>query len=214
MNENFWKLREILLKLFEYRLWAVNSLVKKHEKTIHIFPPMNRQQVEYLLSDRSKNPKSDFFSLDKPAFFYLPPLEKNSEFAPILILRCDYNESPPETRLMILMIRHIGDEEKCFGFRFEGPAIDSMHDYWHAQITTELRRRGGRQKLPGCPDWIPDEVPCIPTTAKCPVSLILCMLISLYGKRIFNEFFADLNIDPKYKKPLEPILRNQHNGTL
>lgn len=140
------------------------------------------------------------------ASFYLPPLEDNSEFIPILSsLRSDLRNPLLDTRLYVEMYHFLGNEIelKGLGFRFERHRTGPKHDYWHIQIITK-----GSQNIPLSEgiDWIPVTVPCIPARAKCTVSLILFMLISFYGKGMYNKLFADMNIDNRYTELLEDIL--------
>ena len=59
---------------------------------------------------------------------------------------------------------------------------------------------------PGCPDWLPTEVPCIPVFARNPISFIVCMLTSFYGKGAYNKLFAGMNIDKKYIEEIKNLL--------
>lgn len=237
MNRNFTTLRDIILKLSDNSLLKNDVLLTKYQKLMISYPPMIRPQVEYLLSDKTDNPKSDFLELAarKEAFFYLPPFNKDIGYVPVLILRCDYSKSPPEACLALLMFRYCESEEKikCFGFRFEAPhkaqtpEKDTIHDYWHVQISAKIRgrvekrTRDGRVisipvglELPECPSWIPDAFPGVPTSAKCPVSLILCLLVSLYGKEMFNRFLVDCNIDSECIEPLKHIFERKYRSAL
>lgn len=171
------------------------NTIDNFENMIYYYKrPVSIGELEKIMKEKLGNLCLD---LDKP--FYLPPLEENSEFIPLLSLKCNLSESPPNISLRIEMFRYLIEEKyklQGFGFRFETGKSGSKHDYWHVQVT----------KVVGGPDWIPDTVPCIPVRAKCPVSLIFCMLISFYGKGMYNKIFSGMNIDKKYKEPLKGIL--------
>lgn len=162
--------------------------------------PMKYEELEYLIKNaqESKN-----LSLHLNKNLYLPPLEYNSEFIPILFLDCDLNKSDPDVSFKINLFRSIIEENtiklQYFGVRFEIHGPESPHGYYHFQVT--------HAHSPGCPDWVPNTLPCIPIRCKCPVSLLLCMLISFYGKGMFNKLFrGDMNIDKNYTECLKDIL--------
>lgn len=166
---------------------------------------MRPTQSEELRSLKEKN-KSDL-SLDlSNGFLYLPPLFGKAKFVPILSLKCDLRSSPPDMSLRVVMYKSesssvAGSSLQGIGFRFEIHPNGS-HDFWHVQVSS----KHGDQTLPRCPSWIPSEIPCIPIRANSPVSLILCMLVSFYGKRVYNKLFSSINIPSEYKEPLKSIL--------
>ena len=132
---------------------------------------------------------------------YLPPLENDYKFVPILSIDCDLkNEEGCQMSLRVEMLRYDSPHELIgFGFRFESPHSKGNHGYWHMQVITE----NNGIKL-GCSPWIPVEDPCIPIKAKNPVDLILFMLISFYGLRglkIINSW----NLEGEYMKQVYDI---------
>jgi len=137
--------------------------------------------------------------------FYLPPLEFDKEFVPLLSINYNFRVDPPEFQFRLGMYR-ICEEPiliiRGFGFRFE-KHYNSNHDYYHAQFT--------RIPEPGIecesPTWIAEHIPCIVLPANNPVSLLMSILISLYGHHVGAEF-ASMNIDGKYKEPLKYIIRD------
>ena len=57
------------------------------------------------------------------------------------------------------------------------------HDFCHAQLCRAITRR-----IPALtPSWLPDSQPSIPLDAEDQVSLVLCMLTSLYGRQTRSE---------------------------
>lgn len=174
---------------------------ENYSELINFKPPMSSGELERLVRE-SRTGRC--LSFGESSFLYLPPLEKNSEFIPILSLQCDLSASLQNVSLGIEMYLYDEKKLKGLGFRFEGGELDSIHDYWHVQIVTESRATYA--ELPECPDWIPTTVPCIPARADSPVSLLLCMLVSFYGKGIYNKLFPDVNIDKEFTQPLKYIL--------
>lgn len=158
--------------------------------------PMKVEELEKLIKQDSDG---DCLCIDR---FYLPPLDADRGFIPVLSLECDFRNAPPRICLRIGMFSYEDGEEslQVFGFRFETGIANSNHDYCHGQYT----RKPFEDNLCGWPNRAPETYPCIITPAKCPVSLIFCMLISFYGKKIRgSSVFSELNLDHKYLNPLE-----------
>lgn len=129
---------------------------------------------------------------------YLPPLRRKSEFIPLLSFKCSFRETSPYISLRVEMYRSVQVEKKIelrgLGFRFE--TGDLKHKYCHVQMFGAS----------GCPDLLPETDPCIPTTAGCPVSLFICMIVSFYGMRVWNKFFSDVPIENRHLIRLRHIL--------
>ena len=74
------------------------------------------------------------------------------------------------------------------------PANGGIHDFHHAQLI----RRFGQPKLDilpiDCPVWIPDSQPSFPLPAECPVTLLLCLIVTLYGRNYYNQFLTQHQI--------------------
>ena len=130
---------------------------------------------------------------------FLPPLDLNKEFIPILSVNCDYRTTPPSMRLCVGMFSLDKKRElEVFSFRFETGNSPSNHDYCHAQFVRRFRREGDGVSFSSLPDWVPETYPCILVPANNPISLIFCMLLSFYGKNAWQRMLSDLNIDGKY----------------
>lgn len=160
--------------------------------------PMQEKNLDNLIK---QNLDSLCLAFDES--FYLPPLDDNKDFIPLLSLNCNLTEYPPEISLRICMYRYLnGDITKPqgIGFRFEKHK-GSNHDYYHVQVTNKPHASLEHEYH----DWIPENIPCILQPAQNPVSLIFSMLISFYGKRISEQMITLMNIDRKYKEPLKFI---------
>lgn len=138
---------------------------------------------------------------------YLPPLEKDAEFVPVLDVKCDLDATGAEMKLRVMLTRYLencgedGGGKLCgIGFRLESPYCDEeedaegdeekregRHDFYHAQLIRDF----GWGPYIDCPDWLPCTQPSFPLTANCPVTLVLCMLLTLYGKRRCWEFVSE-----------------------
>lgn len=129
---------------------------------------------------------------------YLPPLENNPEFVPILSVKCDLKEKDDQISLRVEMLRYDTNQKlNGFGYRFESPHPNGNHNYWHIQVIS------GGMKL-GCPEWLPENDPCIPLRIETPIGLILIMLICFYG-RSGIDLINNMDIDTIYKKSVYDI---------
>jgi len=132
--------------------------------------------------------------------FYLPPLDSDKEFIPLLWAEGDFKKEPPAVGFRIGMYRFPkGRRPQVFGFRFEMHDGKSNHDYFHVQVTSEPHPEIDCDST----DWGPDHIPCVLVPANNVVSLVFCILISFYGRRISEQMISHLNIDGKYKEPLQ-----------
>ncbi len=136
---------------------------------------------------------------------FLPPLELDTDFIPIMSLDCDFSVTPSVMRLYVGMFSLSQKRNpKVFGFRFETGHSNSNHNYCHGQFTRTFMRNS--EKFAIFPRWIPEEVPCILVPANDPISLFCVMLVSFYGKRMWTKMLADISIDDKYYKTFKSFL--------
>jgi hypothetical protein len=208
---DFDRVGQLLLRIFRIsrRQWEkqrtledekVNDVIyEDYQKLLVQKPPIAEGELLNLL----QKPRHSRLLLDRP--FYLPPLKHNREFIPMLQINWKLLEDSSEISIRIEMHRYIQEYPdtgrphlRSLGFRFEihkGMA----HDYMHVQVIR-----------PGNPEWLPTSLPCIPTIADCPVSLLFCALTSLYGKNMYNMLFAGMDMPGKYLDPLREILTLPH----
>ena len=103
------------------------------------------------------------------------------------------------------------------GFRMETPhsqdedvdtfASEGIHDFHHAQLIQRFRRKELNSELQiDCPCWIPDSQPSFPLPAECPVTLLLCLIVTLYGRKYYNQFLVENDIFEikQYREKLDP----------
>jgi len=152
---------------------------------------------------------SPYVFLNRP-WFYLPPLYGDDRhFIPILYLDFDVRNEPHiiSYRLSMLSVYNpdMKWDPKGFGFRFEIGRDNSSHAYCHVQITTDTM--GWGKPLHPSLSWIPEQTPCFPLPAICPISLFLSLIVGLYGKHLATKIISDVDIAKEYLEPLKNIIQ-------
>jgi len=160
-------------------------------------PPVEEKELGGLFPD-SETVEVGFSERRK--VLYLPPLEKNQEFVPVLSLWCKLDETGAKMALRVMLVSRGGNEGmlRGIGFRLESPYGDEddeenkegRHDFYHAQL---IRNLGWGPLVEG-PSWLPETQPSFPLTADDPVTLMLCLLLSLYGKKYCWTFYTEHQI--------------------
>ena len=195
-----------------------------NENWKHIFvdwPPLAREDLEVLFRHPEAGAELvevDFSESERGKVIYLPPLEKDPDCIPILSLYFRLKETQSIAKLRVLLVR-LDENRKPhgiygIGFRMETPekinqnvnssinnqsvnTVDNggSHDFHHAQLIRKFGQRKLDDKLQiDCPIWLPQSQPSFPLPAECPVTLLLCLLVTLYGRRYYNQFLTDHNI--------------------
>ena len=188
----------------------VGEVTNRNYQTIisGLFSPIEDQELDKVIGDSLRN--SMQISIGN---LFLPPLAQNKDFIPVLSLNCDFSSSPIYMRLCVGMFSFSDDGElQLLAFRFELNQPNSNHDYCHGQFTRAFSKEKNSPSIrrveevtpvfDSLPNWMPESTPCMVVPAKCPVSLLFCLLISFYGKSISN-FISDLNIDGTYFETFE-----------
>lgn len=209
MENEFIKIREIFLALFRKQRSLLRSGkgLPHYDKLYKIYPPMNSEEDIRKLMNENKGLMTDFCHSDE--YLYLPPMDKDPKIVPILMFDCDLSTSMNDISFSIILFRFNNESSvaDCIAFRFEGPEGDpnmSRHHYWHMQVTNEIVGRKGYQKIK-CKDWLPVKMPCIPIVSQCPVSLLICLLFSVYGKKMY-EYLPPGVVETRHYEPLKKIL--------
>jgi len=135
--------------------------------------------------------------------FYLPPLDENCEFVATLSLDCKLSEPNRSFKFRIEMYTLREQQLHGIGYRFEFG--EGEHKHAHVTLAKERPDSEGGKALFGCPIWLPTYIPRVPTIAGTPVSLLVCMLIGLYGKKGYARLLTDPP-DNKYLRGLEALL--------
>lgn len=160
---------------------------------------------------------------------YLPPMKEDANFVPVLSLSCKLNEtqSIAKFRVMLVSLDKKGNPYGI-GFRMETPesmnqgvdmpAGGGIHDFHHAQLIQRFKQEQLDSKLQiDCPGWIPESQPSFPLPAKCPVTLLLCLIVTLYGRKCYNQFLDNYLVNYRksaiepYKKKLKPWINWKPN---
>ena len=171
--------------------------------------PIAREDLEGLFAPTrsvSGPVEVDFSQSQRGQVLYLPPLEKPPHCIPILSLYCQLNNRQSIAKLRVMLVCLDGNQDPYgIGFRMETPESmnqnanatdsDGIHDFHHAQLIRTFGQSKLDDKLRVCsPDWLPTTQPSFPLPAKCPVTLLLCLIVTLYGKKYYNQFLAEHDI--------------------
>ena len=76
-----------------------------------------------------------------------------------------------------------------------------MHDFYHAQL--------GNDDVPKKPSWLPGTQPSFRLCANCPVTLVISLLLTLYGRKETARILHihDLYQIELYIEQLEPWVK-------
>lgn len=160
----------------------------------------------------------DFSECGRGKVIYLPPLEKDPDCVPILSPYFKLKESQSIAQLRVMLVK-LDENQKPdgiygIGFRMETPEKlnndvspgtnnqsvnttnnDGIHDFHHAQLIRKFGQDKLDEKLQiACPIWLPQSQPSFPLPAECPVTLLLCMFVTLYGRECYNRFLEEHTI--------------------
>ena len=122
---------------------------------------------------------------------YLDPIEKE-RILPLITIQSDHDWVHFRVYALLAKLNDAANL-KSLAIRFETDEGDyketgpkGAHDFCHAQLCNTIS-----ESIPVyAPEWLPDSQPSFPLDADDQVTLVLCMLVSLYGSR---EVRAKLN---------------------
>lgn len=162
------------------------NLLEIHALVSEKYVSFQDVELERLLSSDGA-----FDSLDSGQFLILEPSSLGSPMIPVLSFSYDFHRSHPEFRLRLALFLFDEldkkDKLRAVGYRFESPEGEGIHHFYHAQIIRAFKKNTEQWRLPG-PDWLPTKQPAFALDACSPVTLIVCLLISIYGR----DFIAEL----------------------
>ena len=134
---------------------------------------------------------SDVEMMTQNLFLHLEPIEKEEkDILPLVTLQSSNDWIIFRIYALLTTL-----DENCnlqsLAIRFETPEGGisggsnlGSHDFCHAQLCNNINRHVKNVT----PQWVPDSQPSIPLDADSQVSLVLCMLTSLYGgKHVFRR---------------------------
>lgn len=167
-------------------------------------PITSDKEIESLF----KQPQLDFS--DQGKVLYLPPLKKDGHFVPILSLYCKWNETHSIAKLRVMLVCLGNCPDECqkpygIGFRLETPESanqtktpagnNGIHDFHHAQLIKKFGKDYLDSKLQiDCPSWLPEAQPSFPLPAKCPLSLLFCLIVTLYGRKEYENYRTEFQM--------------------
>lgn len=159
------------------------------ERIVGALQPLREQDLSTLL--REVNTDEIEINLSEPesrVFLYLPPLEQNAEFVPVLSMQCHLGQKSSSIRIQVMLISYTEDRRFVgVGFRLESPHLrddsrdgtEGRHEFYHAQ----LKRSFDWGPPIDSPTWLPETQPSFPIAAQCPITLLICLFLTLYGTK-------------------------------
>ncbi len=189
------------------RIWEegrIPSSTAKEAQTqlINIFHPLTEKYFKQWEESRKKiqsKQETELVFKTQGQYLYLPPTEKEAQFVPVMTLDCLFNDRLSRfcSHISFLSVK---DKRPYYGvgFRIETPENQNQlpdpnrkvtspgyHDFYHAQLINKPMEIMG-------PDGLPDSQPSFPLVANCPITLFLCILLSVYGRKSFRQLVVDL----------------------
>lgn len=129
----------------------------------------------------------EFDAGNQNKYIFLKPINEGGGIIPILSFHYNFQPSKAELRLRVALFVPDGNSDvAAIGCRFEPPEGPGTHNYFHAQMFREFRAVGG-SFLPSCPAWLPCSTPAFQLKAYDPVTLLISMVISLYGIGVVQD---------------------------
>jgi hypothetical protein len=151
----------------------------------HGWNPIAEKEIESLFSDSGVEVKLS----DRKSVLYLPPMEEESNFLPVLSLECKLDDENDVMKLRLMLVHCSGNREKPHGIGFRIEEGKDIHGFYHAQLIKNLEGAAEVENPPvECPLRFPEKQPCLPLKAENSVTLVLCLLIGLYGIRYCWNF--------------------------
>jgi hypothetical protein len=115
---------------------------------------------------------------ENPGFVFLPPIREHTFIIPILGLAYDFGRKIPEARFQVGLFTIADNKLVAVGLRFETPEGPGSHNYYHAQL---IRSFFQHAEIP-CSAWLPTSFPALALNAVNAGGLMVCMLVTLYGR--------------------------------
>ena len=135
-------------------------------------------------------------------YLYLPPLDDDRDFIPLISARINFGCEIPNLSLRLGMFDMKNGHPVFFGFRFETGHFgkNCNHNFCHGQFLEEPFSETTIPSFSG----LPQHYPAVLMPARCPATLILCMLFSMYGTKIQKaSIFHGLKLGTRYKMPFD-----------
>jgi hypothetical protein len=167
-----------------------------YNQLIYLFSPLKTEQLRPFES-LQKEKKDELRFQSGNQYLFLPPIEEEVSLVPLMSLKLLFNRQVSQLKICVLFLSMDENKPKYhIGFRLECPESQNqgqenpepigVHDFYHAQLITEL----DGAPIQG-PEWLPVSQPSFPLVANCPVTLFLCLLLSIYGKKRYISFIIN-----------------------
>lgn len=152
------------------------------DRVLPICPAYGEYELESLLQESPRR-----FCTDH-RYIFLEPVLKPDRMLPVMALNYDFGKKVPELKLRLTLFHLHKGQLHAFGLRFETPESNDNHKYYHAQL---IKPPSGFTSSGGSQRWLPETQPCLVLHAEDEISLLACLLVSLYGleyaKRLLRE---------------------------
>jgi hypothetical protein len=145
----------------------------------------------------AKFPETDIrghMTEDNAFIFMTPFVEQDHVFLPLLSVDLDYTIPWPLVSINALHYgipkgRRTVPDVRCFGYRFDKPAVKTgEHDYFHVQFTHGFPK--GRRN-PKIDSWISTKDPSFPIDATNTVEMFLSAVIGLRNRHMVRRTYFD-----------------------
>lgn len=166
-----------------------------HQQVYQTYAAFPEKQLGKLLSA-----ELEFDSASQNRYLFLEPIDKGT-IVPMLSFAYNFQRTNAELRLQVALFVPNGRTVAAIGCRFEPSEGRGIHDYFHAQMFRQFKGRAAGPCLPCCPPWLPISRPAFPLKADDAVTLLISMLISLYG----IDFAQDLR-QASFGNALKPYM--------
>ena len=206
MKETINALKHILMPLFQIQFdtWLDPKLkLRSSSQVSKIFQSLSKrwepigvfEEIEH-----SFKPSQLVLDFSNRVLYLEPLLQKTTYFVPILSLSCILNKTQSSAHFKVMLVCLDENEKLCsIGFRMETPermnqnvntsSNDGIHDFYHAQLIRKFDQRAPDSTQGfDCPSWLPQSQPSFPLPADCPVTLLLCLIVTLYGRNYYTDF--------------------------
>lgn len=150
------------------------------------------RQIETLLSVNGA-----FSTTDAAQYIRFPDVEEGgTQMTPLVYLDGHFRDHAPYLRLQVILVIHANAATtvpRKMAMRFETPEKDGKHSYYHSQMCVGIQRGDGVHTMDMVmePEWMPTSHPAWPMDAESPTELLICLILTLYGKvvggQIINE---------------------------
>lgn len=216
-------LRDLLLTIYEEQKsdWSEQTLTGRkpsdkardfyRQYSYNVWHQVEEREFEKWLKESPDKLEVNFSK--RKAILFLPPLEKDGDFVPILNMECEVGETINSMSLYVLLVqeREEGKKPRGLAFRFESPenehyeeeSNEGLHDFYHVQFIKGFEY-GPEFEIP---QWVPMSQPSFPLLADDPLTLVFALLMTLYGKKYCWDFY---NRHVANLPELEPSIQKLH----